>query len=93
MGFSDPLRVTLCPVEYSLLNIGSMKQMTCVELGGACSKMLSGETADQLLNQGYEHVLQNHPEVVQQVMRMSDAERNAWDLDFQAKWNQASDLV
>lgn len=66
--------------------------MTCIQMGGSCSVIMSGETADELLSCGYTHVLQNHPEIVQRVMRMSEAERTAWTLDFQARWDQAPTL-
>lgn len=62
--------------------------MTCAQLGGPCEKMLMGETADELVQQGYTHVMESHPEIVQQMSQMSETEMAAWNAEFQKKWDQ-----
>lgn len=41
--------------------------MTCYELGGACDAQISGETPEEMVKNGIEHMEKNHPEIAQRL--------------------------
>jgi hypothetical protein len=72
-----------------------MKQMTCAQIGGpaTCSTMLSGNTAEELITKsGMPHVMESHPEMAEDIKKMTPEETTKWMADFQAKFDAAPEM-
>jgi len=66
--------------------------MTCAQMGGPCEAMISGNTPQELADNGTKHVAQAHPEMMEKVKNMSAEERDKWMKDLNTKWAQSPDL-
>ena len=68
--------------------------MTCREMGGPCDMPIHGETADELMNSGTEHIKTQNDEGHQKaVQMMEDMQKDAaagqkWTEDFKQKFAQ-----
>ena len=71
-----------------------MKQMTCAAMGGPadCTTMISGGTAEEMVKNGMEHIIQNHPDLAAQVSKMTAEETTAWMADFQKKFDALPEM-
>ena len=67
-----------------------MKQMTCAQMGGpaTCTTMISGNSADEMVQNGWKHVEQDHPEMFEKMKDMSKESQDKWQQDFLAKYNE-----
>lgn len=66
-----------------------MKTLTCAQLGGPCETAISGNTADEMMNVGMEHVKAAHPEMVAGITNMTPEQGETWNKEFQAKFATA----
>jgi predicted small metal-binding protein len=70
-----------------------MKQMTCAQMGGPkdCDHMIMGNTPEEMVNNGTEHVKKAHPEMAKDMEKMTPEETKKWMDDFKIKFNAAEE--
>jgi hypothetical protein len=70
-----------------------MKQMTCAAAGGpaTCDVMLKGETAVEMVENGMDHVGAAHPELAEDIGKMTSIEKMSWMADFRQKFDAAEE--
>jgi hypothetical protein len=72
-----------------------MKKMTCREMGGACDAEIHGETSEEMMKNGKNHVHEvndeAHNKIVKQMENSSPEEIQAWEKDFKEKYQAAPD--
>ena len=71
-----------------------MKQMTCAQMGGpaTCTAVLTGNTAEEMVKNGTAHITEFHPDLAEQVKKMTLEETTKWMADFQPKFATARDM-
>lgn len=71
-----------------------MKQMTCAAAGGpaTCDVMLTGNTAEEMVGNGMDHVRAAHPEMAEDIKKMTSEETTKWMADFNQKFDAASEV-
>ena len=60
--------------------------MTCAQMGGPCSAEVHGETPDQMMQHGWKHLEEAHPEMVEEMANMPDETKEAWTKQFMVDW-------
>ena len=72
-----------------------MKEMTCAQMGGpaTCATVLSGNTPDEMIDNGMKHLTETHPDMVEGMKSMPKDKMEAWRADFQKKWDATPDKV
>ena len=72
-----------------------MKKMTCREMGGTCDAEIRGETAEEMMENGKNHVHgqtdEGHQGLVKQMEGSSEEEMEAWKKDFATKFEAVPD--
>jgi predicted small metal-binding protein len=70
-----------------------MTTMTCAQMGGPadCTATISGNTSQEIIENGTKHVLGSHPEMAEDMKKMTDEEKAKWAADFQPKFDAASE--
>lgn len=72
-----------------------MKKMTCKEMGGVCDAEIQGETAEEMMENGKNHVHgatdEGHQGIVKQMEAMSEEEKAGWTAEFKGKFNAAAE--
>jgi len=65
-----------------------MKQIACSQMGGpaTCTTVLTGNTPEEMVKNGMEHVKAQHPEIAAQIAAMSKEDTEKWMADFTAKF-------
>ena len=71
-----------------------MKQMTCAQMGGpaTCSTMISGNTPEEMVANGTKHVNAAHPDIAENMKKMSKEDGDKWMAVFKAKWAAMPDM-
>jgi predicted small metal-binding protein len=71
-----------------------MKQMTCAQMGGpaTCNLMISGNTAEEMVKNGMDHITQAHPDLAEQIKKMTPEETTQWMADFKVKFDAAPEM-
>jgi predicted small metal-binding protein len=71
-----------------------MKQMTCAQMGGpaTCAMVISGNTADEMVKNGTKHVEQAHPEMVEDMKKMTPEANEKWTADFKKKFDALPEM-
>lgn len=69
-----------------------MKQMTCAQMGGPCSAMITGNTPKEMVDNGMRHLKQDHPGMAKKMEGMSKEDGEKWMMEFEKKWKDAPDL-
>ena len=66
-----------------------MKQMTCATAGGpsTCSAVLSGNTAEEMMESGMKHVTEAHPEMAAEMQKMPKEDMAKFMAEFHAKFD------
>ncbi|MDR3642775.1 MAG: hypothetical protein P4L74_04080 [Candidatus Doudnabacteria bacterium] len=66
-----------------------MKQMTCAQMGGpaTCATVITGDTAEEMVKNGMEHITQEHPDLAAQISKMTPEETSKWMTEFQIKFD------
>ena len=72
-----------------------MKKMTCKEMGGVCDAEIQGETAEEMMENGKNHVHgatdEEHQGIVKQMEAMSDEEKAGWAEGIKAKFDATAE--
>ena len=70
-----------------------MKQITCNELGGpdTCHEVFKGETPEQIIEAGWKHVQEAHPDVAQNIMNNGQEANDKWMEEFKQKFPSLQD--
>lgn len=69
--------------------------MTCAQMGGpeTCDVIVKGSTAeDMVMNSGMPHVMEAHPEMAEDIKKMTPEETTKWMADFQQKFDSAPEM-
>lgn len=73
-----------------------MKKMTCKEMGGVCDAEIQGETPEEMMENGKNHVHEGtdeeHQEIVKQMEAMSEEGKAAWMEEFKGKFDAAEEV-
>jgi len=66
-----------------------MKTITCAQMGGLCETKISGQTQDEMLANGMQHLEAAHPEMAETVKTMpaDDPMMVAWSKKFHETWD------
>ncbi len=75
-------------------HIKFMKQMTCAQMGGPaeCNTVISGNTPDEMIANGMEHLKEVHPQMVEDMKNMPKEKMDGWRADFQKKWDAVPEM-
>ena len=65
--------------------------MTCSLMGGPCNAQISGNSKEEMMQNGMAHMEQAHPEMAAQVKAMpkDDPQMVAWNEKFNKDWDAA----
>ncbi len=65
--------------------------MTCNQMGGpdSCTVVITGSTAGEMIDNGMGHIMQEHPDLAEQMQENSKEANNQWMTDFQKKFDAA----
>jgi hypothetical protein len=68
-----------------------MKTITCRQMGGMCDEPLSGNSYDDIMKVGWDHVIAAHPQMAKDIEAMpkDDPMMIKWDQDFRKTWADA----
>ena len=76
-----------------------MKKTTCKAMGGACDEEIQGETADELMANGKQHVHdaaetgdEDHKSVIQKMEQMSEEDRKKWAEELTNNFDALEDV-
>lgn len=70
-----------------------MKQITCSKMGGdsACNFVITGATSQEMIDNGWKHMGEAHPERVKQIMANPKDVNDKWMADFAANFSNLQD--
>jgi hypothetical protein len=70
-----------------------MKQIKCSEMGGpeTCNEVITGANAQEMIDVGWKHLQEAHPEVSQKIMNNPKDENDKWMDDFKANFENLQD--
>lgn len=75
-----------------------MKKITCKEMGGVCDTAITGETAEELMKNGKQHVHdvaeggdEDHKAVVERMKAISEEDYAKWSEDMVQKFDTLED--
>lgn len=71
-----------------------MKQMTCAQMGGpaTCTVVITGNTAEEMVQNGMTHVMQAHPDMAEGIKKMTPEETTAWMTNFQKQFDALPEM-
>jgi predicted small metal-binding protein len=71
-----------------------MKQMTCTQMGGpaTCAATVTGNTAEEMVQNGMKHVEEAHPEMLADIKKMTPEATTQWMADFQKKFDALPEM-
>jgi len=71
-----------------------MKQMTCAQMGGpaTCDHMITGNTAQEMADNGTAHVMEAHPEMAEDMKKMTPEDSAKWMAEFQPKFDAQPEM-
>jgi predicted small metal-binding protein len=66
-----------------------MKKVTCAQLSGpaTCDEVITGNTAEEIIDAGWKHMQEAHPEQAQNIMNNPKEANDAWMAEFKAKFD------
>lgn len=68
-----------------------MKKFICREMGGPCDAEISGNTPEEVMNNGVAHVMaaqdETHGKIAEQMKNSTDEEKKQWNDWFMTIWN------
>lgn len=72
-----------------------MKQIKCSEMGGpaTCDVVLKSDTAQGMVDVGWKHLQEAHPELAKSIMSNPKEENDKWMDDFKANFEKLADVV
>ena len=62
--------------------------MTCSQMSGPCDVSMAAATEKEMMDKGWAHVEEAHPDVAEKVKAMSQEEKDKWSTDFHTKWEE-----
>ena len=70
-----------------------MKQITCSNLGGPadCNVVITGNDAQDMIDKGWKHLQEAHPDLVKNIMSNSKEANDKWMDDFKANFDNLKD--
>lgn len=72
-----------------------MKKFTCREMGGTCDAEISGETVEEVMQKGHEHVGgaddDEHNKLKEDMKSQGDEGMKQWEEGFRKKWDEKPD--
>ncbi len=81
-------------IIFVLINliINLMKTMTCAQLGGPCEARITGDTPEEIMKNGMNHLEKNHSEIAERIKEMSptNPEMVEWNKKFMKDWQALS---
>ena len=71
-----------------------MKSMSCAQMGGECDAVVTGNTPEEMMNAGMEHLHASHPEMAAQVMATpkDDPKMVEWNQKFMADFEALPEM-
>lgn len=71
-----------------------MKTITCRAMGGMCDESVSGNTPEELIGAGMEHLKVAHPEMAKDIESMpkDDPAMVKWSEDFMKTWAETPEM-
>ena len=69
-----------------------MKILTCAQLGGPCNFKMTAATENEMKAMAWKHVMEAHPEKMEDVNKMKDAGKEAAEMaaaNFHMNWEAA----
>jgi hypothetical protein len=72
---------------------GNMKKILCSGIGGPaeCTEVITGATAEEMIDKGWKHIQEAHPELAQNIMNNPKEENDKWMANFKAKFDTLED--
>jgi predicted small metal-binding protein len=72
--------------------VETMKTMTCKELGGICDHEMTASSWDDMVKLMVKHVMENHPELANEMEAMHNRDPHAWGNEMKPKWDAAPEI-
>jgi predicted small metal-binding protein len=69
-----------------------MKTMKCKELGGVCDHEMTASSWDEIVKLMYKHVMENHPELANEMEAQHEKDPHAWGNEMKPKWDAAPEV-
>lgn len=57
-----------------------------------CTVVITGNTAEEMVKNGMDHVTMAHPEMVEDIKKMTPEENEKWMADFQKKFDAMPEM-
>ena len=72
-----------------------MKQIKCSEMGGpaTCEEIITGNDAQEMIDNGWKHVQEKHPEVSENIMKNPKEENDKWMDEFKQNFGNLQDAA
>ena len=70
----------------------TMKMMTCKQLGGVCDHEMTASSWDDMVKLMVKHVMENHPELANEMEAMHARDPHAWGNEMKPKWDAAPEV-
>lgn len=63
-------------------------------MGGpaTCDFVITGNTAEEMTQNGTKHVMESHPDVAEQMAKMTPEDNTKWMEDFRPKFDAAPEM-
>jgi predicted small metal-binding protein len=71
---------------------GTVKTMSCKDLGGKCDQKLSAGSWDEMVKAMTKHVIENHPDVAREMEKMHKLDPKKWGKETKPKWDAAPEV-
>jgi len=66
-----------------------MKEFTCASLGGTCEAVISGNSPEEVMGNGWQHLEETHPDMATAMKAMPQEGKEEWTKNFRAQWDSA----
>ena len=63
-----------------------MKTLTCAQMSGPCEHAMTAGTEAEMMEMGWKHVEEMHPEISASMATMPQEEKDKWASDFHNTW-------
>jgi predicted small metal-binding protein len=64
-----------------------MKTLTCEQMGGPCASPLTGATPEEMMEHGWKHMEEAHPDMATEMAALPQEAKDDWEKGFRAKWD------
>ncbi|AXC12717.1 hypothetical protein ACPOL_3430 [Acidisarcina polymorpha] len=69
-----------------------MKTTNCKDLGGVCDHELTASSWDEIVKLMYKHVMENHPELANEMEAQHEKDPHAWGNEMKPNWDKAKEV-